>query len=179
MSARLGAAIDEAYAHATPFAIESLDHGPRHWREVGRMALEIVGRGVPADPDVLLAFAAWHDSQRLADAGDPDHGTRAVEVLGRVRGDLGMLSDDQYAQLVGAVGRHTSWHPEDGQLGDVTVAAAIAADRLTLWRVGTEPDFGMLPSLPLEPSELVGLRQLSFYATLSMSPPSWEELLGA
>ena len=68
-------------AMATPVARSSTLHGPRHWRDVARIARELQVEVPAADGRVLFLFAAAHDTQRLNDGHDPDHGERAATVL--------------------------------------------------------------------------------------------------
>lgn len=115
---------------------DSYLHGEAHWRAVTYTALRLAP-GVPgADPVVGFLFGLLHDSQRLNDGHDPQHGPRAAR-LAQSLFDQGLLalSADQLGHLVDAIDRHTvgrrSDHPTIGLCWD--------ADRLNLWRVGIAP----------------------------------------
>src|SRR3954451_15535659 len=59
---------------------QSTLHGERHWRCVGWTAA-LLAREVPAaDGEVAFLFALLHDSQRLNDDYDPQHGPRAAAL---------------------------------------------------------------------------------------------------
>ncbi|HHQ48539.1 MAG TPA: hypothetical protein ENK19_06605, partial [Acidobacteria bacterium] len=52
-------------------------HGVKHWARVERNGLWLARR-TGAVPWLVTLFALFHDSQRLNDAHDPDHGPRAA-----------------------------------------------------------------------------------------------------
>jgi peptidoglycan hydrolase-like protein with peptidoglycan-binding domain len=137
--AAIAKVVTEAQDRATDVAKKSRDHGPKHWRDVAHMGLAQIKAGVPADPDVLVTFAALHDTQRWDEWQDPEHGPRAADLADELREDgfLDYLSDEQFQKLTTALETHNG-SPGDP---DVTIGAALDADRYTLWRVGQEPDF--------------------------------------
>lgn len=115
-------------------------HGLPHWIRVERNGLNLAAaeRG---DPDVVSLFALFHDSRRINDDADPDHGRRGARLAERLRTDgLFDLTDEQLQLLVYACESHTdvtySEHP--------TVACCWDADRLDLTRIGVAPDPDML-----------------------------------
>ncbi len=126
-------------------------HGPQHWQAVGRTGAVLLEAGVPADPAVVLGFALLHDSRRLDDGDDPEHGPRAAELLGRLPRELFALDDAQHATLAHACATHTGGSPTD----DPTVGACYDADRLNLWRVGTYPDPRFLSTAPARDAETI------------------------
>lgn len=110
-------------------------HGAAHWARVlanGRRVGETVG----ADLGVVELFAWLHDSCRLDDARDPDHGPRAAEWARSLRGRFFLLDDARFELLTTACELHTRGQTE----GDPTVITCWDADRLDLGRVGIEPD---------------------------------------
>jgi uncharacterized protein len=129
--------VKEAERRATGVARSSRLHGPEHWRQVAQVGLMLAQAGVPVDLGVLVAFAAVHDTRRLNDGEDPEHGPRAAELADAMRGDgyLDWLDGDQFAALREAVATHTAAERSD----DATIGACFDADRLTLWRIGVCP----------------------------------------
>ncbi len=115
----------------------SLLHGEAHWRAVTWTALELATRVPGADPLVGFLFGLLHDSQRLDDGYDREHGPRAAEFTRRLsaEGALPALSGDRIEQLVHAVHHHTTGR----RSSDPTVGLCWDADRLNLWRIGIEP----------------------------------------
>ncbi len=109
-------------------------HGPAHWlrvRENGLRLAELTG----ADCAVVELFALFHDSKRLGDGRDPEHGPRAAQFLRSLRGLLGFLAETDFEHLLFACAHHTAGWTE----ADLTVQACWDADRLDLGRVGIRP----------------------------------------
>jgi uncharacterized protein len=116
-------------------------HGVQHWKRVARLGRELVRETPGADLEVIEAFAALHDSQRLADRNDPEHGARAA-LLARELCREGVLDldGDRLETLCYALHHHDR--------GEVTTSPTIGcawdADRLDLPRVGIRPDAALL-----------------------------------
>lgn len=55
-------------------------HGVDHWRRVAENGAALAAETPGADAEVVAAFAALHDSQRLSDGRDPQHGERAAHL---------------------------------------------------------------------------------------------------
>jgi uncharacterized protein len=110
-------------------------HGEAHWRRVyenGRRLAEQTG----ADARIVELFAYLHDSRRLGDGWDRDHGRRAAELIRNLNDDLLALSEDDLDTLVYACTYHS-----DGLIeASVTVQTCWDADRLDLGRIGVRPD---------------------------------------
>lgn len=85
--------------------------------------------------DVVRLFAVLHDSRRIHEHTDPEHGPRAAEFARTLRGRLFDLPDHEFDLLHRACAGHTHerTHP------DVTIRACWDADRLDLGRVGISP----------------------------------------
>lgn len=120
----------------TGFALD-LDgvHGAAHWARVrtnGLRLAELTG----ANQQVIELFAWLHDSQRLNDVRDPQHGARAAEFAESLRGSVLTLSDEEFEWLYYACSHHTRGLKE----ADVTVQTCCDADRLDLGRIGIRPD---------------------------------------
>jgi uncharacterized protein len=111
------------------------DHGVAHWARVLENGLRLAEE-TGADVEVVRLFAVLHDSRRLNEMTDPDHGPRAAEFAATLRGRLFELPDHEFRLLHRACAGHTHerTHP------DVTVQTCWDADRLDLGRVGIVPD---------------------------------------
>jgi uncharacterized protein len=110
-------------------------HGLDHWVRVlanGRKLAEVTG----ANLVVVELFAAFHDTRRLNEGYDPEHGVRAAAFAKEMRGHWFDLDDHEMNLLVGACEQHS-----DGLIdADITVQTCWDADRLDLGRVGIVPD---------------------------------------
>jgi uncharacterized protein len=109
-------------------------HGANHWARVlhhGKNIAQIR----KADLLVVELFGFLHDSCRLNDGRDPDHGKRAAEFAHGIHGDYFQLQPLQLDCLCYALQHHSG--------GEVSTNATIQtcwdADRLDLGRVGIYP----------------------------------------
>jgi uncharacterized protein len=109
-------------------------HGCTHWARVQENGLRIASQS-GADPVVVKLFALFHDSCRLNDKRDPDHGPRGAELARCLRGTLVHLDEARFALLQEACTRHTI----GTQDRNPTIGACWDADRLDLARVGIFP----------------------------------------
>jgi len=110
-------------------------HGLGHWERVRENGLALAGMTEGADVEVVLFFALFHDSMRVNDGRDPDHGRRG-SALARELARVLPLEPLQLDQLTAACDGHTDGFVSD----DPTVGACWDADRLDLPRVGIQPD---------------------------------------
>lgn len=110
------------------------DHGVAHWARVYENGLRLAEE-TGAIVDVVRLFAVLHDSRRINEGTDPDHGPRAAEFARTLRGQLFVLPDHEFHLLHRACAGHTHerTHP------DVTIRTCWDADRLDLGRVGITP----------------------------------------
>jgi uncharacterized protein len=110
------------------------DHGVAHWARVYENGLRLAEE-TEAIVDVVQLFAVLHDSRRISEGTDPDHGPRAAEFARILRGCLFDLTDHEFDLLHRAYAGHTHerTHP------DVTIRTGWDADRLDLGRVGMTP----------------------------------------
>jgi uncharacterized protein len=110
------------------------DHGIAHWARVLENGLRLAGE-TGANVEVVRLFAVLHDSRRVSEVTDPDHGPRAAEFARTLRGRLFDLADHDFRLLDRACAGHTHerTHP------DVTIRTCWDADRLDLGRVGIMP----------------------------------------
>lgn len=110
------------------------DHGVVHWARVMENGLRVAER-TGADLEVVRLFALFHDSRRINEYRDDDHGLRGGEFAHSLRGSLVQLDDARFELLFEACRLHTDGHTD----GDETLQACWDADRLDLGRVGIMP----------------------------------------
>lgn len=115
-------------------------HGLPHWLRVERNGLKLAA-AEGGDFDVVSLFALLHDSRRINDDADPEHGSRGARLAEQLR-DAGFfdVTDEQLELLVYACEKHT----EVTYCDHPTVACCWDADRLDLTRIGVDPDPTML-----------------------------------
>ncbi len=109
-------------------------HGIAHWARVLEDGLRLTGE-TGANVEVVSLFAVLHDSRRVNEGSDPDHGPRSAELASMLRGRLFDLPDHEFGLLLRACSGHTHerTHP------DITIQTCWDADRLDLGRVGITP----------------------------------------
>jgi uncharacterized protein len=122
--------VDAVKRHALSYG--SPDHGFEHCVAVATTGLKLsVSTG--ADPEIVWAFGLLHDSMRLNEWSDPDHGKRAADLARLLHSELDLhLDDDQMLTLVYAL----VWHDRGMTTPDPTIGTCWDADRLQLPRVG-------------------------------------------
>jgi uncharacterized protein len=110
------------------------DHGVAHWARVLENGLRLAVE-TGANVEVVSLFAVLHDSRRIDEGADLDHGHRAAEYAARLRGKAFELDDHEMKLLYRACDDHTHelTHP------DVTIQTCWDSDRLDLGRVGITP----------------------------------------
>ena len=109
-------------------------HGVAHWARVLENGLRIA-QETGACVEVVQLFAVFHDSRRVNESIDPDHGQRGADLAGELRASLLDLPDDKFELLHRACAGHTHerTHP------DITIQTCWDSDRLDLGRVGIVP----------------------------------------
>jgi uncharacterized protein len=151
---------------------ESAWHGEAHWRCVAATGLTLGAAVEGVDREVILCFGLLHDTRRVNEAYDPEHGLRAAAFAGALRAERILVLDDaRFAVLDLALRLHS-----DGQVSpDPTVGACWDADRLHLPRVSIEPD----PRL-FSTGAALGDAPLSAAAGLRENrAPAWDALAAA
>jgi len=110
-------------------------HGVAHWARVleNGMRLSVL---TGARLQVVRLFAVFHDSKRVNDDHDPNHGRRGAAFAAKLRGTLFQMSDEDFELLRIACAEHTGGKT----LADVTIQTCWDADRLDLGRVGIRPE---------------------------------------
>jgi uncharacterized protein len=150
--------------------MDSPIHGDSHWRGVALAGMRICDAHPQCDRRVVLAFAMLHDSQRLDDDYDPEHGARAAEEVKRSRALKRVLSFEQIKKLEAACALH-----EKGKTTkDPTIGACWDADRANLWRVSINPNrrFFSVLTEPQRFTDIVQPMERDW-----RNPPSWNNLL--
>lgn len=110
-------------------------HGAPHWTRVRENGLRLA-EATGAKPNVVELFAFLHDSRRLNDGYDPEHGLRAAVFARTLAGSAFELEAADLELLATACEGHSDGLKE----GDITVLTCWDADRLDLGRVGIRPD---------------------------------------
>jgi uncharacterized protein len=110
------------------------DHGVAHWARVLENGLRLAEE-TGSNIQVVQLFAILHDSRRINEVTDPEHGPRAAEFAAELRGNAFDLDDHEFRLLYRACEGHTHErnHP------DVTIQTCWDSDRLDLGRVGITP----------------------------------------
>jgi len=109
-------------------------HGIKHWARVlenGRRLAAITGANV----EVLDLFAVFHDSKRVNDGRDNDHGKRGADFALTLRGRYFDISDEDFQLLHKACSMHTDGFTN----AEVTIQSCWDSDRLDLGRVHKTP----------------------------------------
>ncbi len=108
-------------------------HGVGHWARVLENGLRLA-EATDAKVEVVQLFAIFHDSRRISEGYDDDHGERGAELAAELR-HLFNLPDADFELLYEACSKHT-----DGLIdANVTIQVCWDADRLDLGRVGIVP----------------------------------------
>ena len=81
-------------------------HGPAHWARVRYHGL-MIGAECGADLHVVELFAFLHDSKRLNEYSDPDHGARAADYATSLNGSFFTLNANQLDLLCKAMRGHS------------------------------------------------------------------------
>lgn len=120
---------------ADQFALGSHSiHGPSHWRRVESNGLWLADRS-GGDLFIVRLFAWFHDSRRMNDHYDPDHGKRGADFALTQRGSLFDMEDSAFDALAFAC----IWHTDRDHTDDTTIGCCWDADRLDLGRAGIIP----------------------------------------
>ena len=117
------------------FAINWLGaHGAAHWARVRNNGL-MLAVSTGANTAVVELFAFFHDSCRVNEYRDNDHGKRGAELARKLQGSLFEATDVEMGLLTEACTGHSDGFTD----ADVTVQTCWDADRLDLGRVGIRP----------------------------------------
>lgn len=113
------------------------DHGISHWKRVDKIGLYL-SKATKADLAVVSLFAYLHDSRRVDEDYDPEHGLRAA-IFARELYDEKLLdlAVGQLDNLIAACKFHSQIEIKPD---NITIATCWDADRLDLCRLGATPD---------------------------------------
>ena len=109
-------------------------HGISHWGRVLENGTHLAGL-TGTNIRVVQLFALFHDSRRMNDDLDPEHGARGATLAGEMNGRMFTLEPGELVLLQDACTLHTKGFTE----ADITIQTCWDADRLDLPRVGTFP----------------------------------------
>ena len=126
-------------------------HGPNHWRNVESNGLQLAS-DTKADTTIVRLFAVFHDSRRMNEWTDHEHGKRGGELARELRGKLFDLDDPRLETLVEAC----FWHERGRISGDATIGTCWDADRLDLPRVGIQPNASYLSTAAAKRQAIAG-----------------------
>lgn len=110
-------------------------HGLGHWARVLANGLRLAEAN-GADQGIVTLFALFHDSRRLSEQADPDHGPRGADLARMLHGRLFHLAEAPLHLLLTACRLHTVARTHE----DLTVQTCFDADRLDLPRTGKTID---------------------------------------
>ena len=109
-------------------------HGVIHWNRVYQNGIKLAEQN-GVNTKVVQLFSVFHDSQRLSEGKDPNHGNRGAQLALRLR-DYLPLNNNEFELLVTACSIHTNTLTHE----DISIQVCMDSDRLDLGRVGHYPD---------------------------------------
>jgi len=125
-------------------------HGLPHWARVRANGLRLA-QFTGARHHVVELFAFLHDSCRISEWGDREHGLRGALYAKKLLGRKIQLSDEDFDLLYRAI----SCHSDGLSQSDITVMTCWDADRLDLGRVGIHPNPRRLCTEPAKDSGII------------------------
>lgn len=126
--------------------LQSRLHGLDHWFRVWQNAQMLVGGESSidrsdADMQVVALYALFHDSMRVNDGRDPEHGHRGYKLWERfyrtLPSDMSQFFSDRRRELLFEACVN---HSHGERSIDPTIAVCWDADRLDIHRKGIWPD---------------------------------------
>jgi uncharacterized protein len=162
--------VDRALALA--WRRDSTIHGDDHWRCVAATGLALAAGATQIDRTLVFCFGLLHDTRRLTDGLDVEHGSRAASYARELR-DEGLLPlDEMRFALFAEALEH---HPNGLVSADATTGTCWDADRLHLPRVSIRPRPDLFSTRAAH-----GEEPLAAAARLRAGgPPAWDVLVSA
>ena len=149
---------------------DSAWHGEIHWRCVTATGLALASADPRVDRTLVFCFGLLHDARRVNEVVDREHGARAAEFAGVLRGDGALrLGDEAFAALDEALRLHSGGRVST----DPTIGTCWDADRLHLPRVSIVPDPALLSTRAARAPERLDDAE----ALRRDGPPAWDELV--
>lgn len=116
------------------------EHGVEHWNRVYQNTL-LLADYYNIQSDVFELFALLHDSKRLDELEDLEHGKRAaIFVKELIKEKLIHLTKEDENRLIFACSNHTVTNTKAKLFNDMIVQICFDADRLDIGRVGIIPE---------------------------------------
>lgn len=118
--------------------LQSRIHGLDHWFRVWQTAVMLADRESSVDMEVVALYALFHDSMRMNDDKDPNHGLRGYklwEQFNRLHDAKQFLTQAQQELIFEACTEHSN----GSRSTDPTIAVCWDADRMDLFRKGIFP----------------------------------------
>lgn len=112
-------------------------HGLYHWGRVLDNGL-LICKAIKANEKIVTLFSIFHDSCRINEGADPDHGFRGAGLAKKLVANL--VTAEEMEKLAFACSHHTNRTHSD----DLTIQACWDADRLDLPRVGIKIETRLL-----------------------------------
>jgi uncharacterized protein len=106
-------------------------HGAEHWIRVYENGFKL-SQMTGANANIVMYFAILHDSQRVSNSEDSQHGPRAAIYAKRHRREID-LDNNEFELLIEAISSHTRGCRTDA---DISVQTCLDADRLDITRTG-------------------------------------------
>lgn len=136
------------------------NHGIYHWARVIQNG-RLIAEQNKANINILIAFAFFHDCQRMNEESDPEHGLRGGTYMLQFEKDL-HLTKEEISKVFEACEGHTDilfHHDKD-------ISTCWDADRLDLMRVGIYPNPDKLNNEEAKNSGLISyLSKIAFNNT--------------
>jgi uncharacterized protein len=151
---------------------ESTIHGEEHWRCVAATGIALAPSVGWVDRTLVFCFGLLHDTRRMSDSVEPEHGARAASFAQELR-DEGVLplDDVRFALLAEALTYHS--HSSSLISANPTIGTCWDADRLHLPRVSIRPR----PELLSTPAARAAAALAAAALLRSDGPPSWATLV--
>ncbi len=125
----------EDFVYENRLIDENSVHGLLHWHQVEFNGL-LLSQETLADKTVVRLFALFHDSRRISDGYDEEHGKFGADFARKLFENRFTLDKARLEKLLYACTNHTT----ELSSGDATIDTCYDADRLDLGRVGIIPD---------------------------------------
>jgi uncharacterized protein len=151
---------------------DSTIHGDEHWRCVCATGLALAPCVGEVDRTLVFCFGLLHDTRRLTDSVEPEHGERASGFANELREEgILLLDDGRFALLAEALVYHS--HSSGLVSSNRTIGTCWDADRLHLPRVSIQPRADLLSTSAARAEAALSAATL----LRTDGPPSWDALV--